>query len=184
VLTNPIQTERLLIRPFRLSDWPAVHTYTSDAEVMAFVPEGQMTKEQTRQFVADNAGPNATHHAVDILAENQLIGHMTFHPWYAPRIYEIGWVFHPHYHGKGYATEAAAALLRYGFESLRVHRVIATCQPENPASWRVMERLGMKREGHLRQCIERDDGSWWDEYFYALLEEEWNEGARVMGRLG
>jgi RimJ/RimL family protein N-acetyltransferase len=63
--------------------------------------------------------------------------------------------------------------LRYGFESLQVHRLIATCQPQNRPSWRVMEKLGMQREGHFRKCIPRDETTWWDEYFYAILEEDW-----------
>jgi ribosomal-protein-alanine N-acetyltransferase len=172
VATLPIDTERLRIRHFTAEDWPAVHAYTSNASVMTHVPEGVMTAEQTRQFIAESMTDEARTYAVDLRAENRLIGHVGFHPWFAPRIYEIGWVFHPRYHGQGYATEAAAALLRYGFESLSIHRVIATCQPENTASWRVMEKLGMQREGHLRKCIYRDE-RWWDEYFYAILEEEW-----------
>ena len=58
-------------------------------------------------------------------------------------------------------------MLRYGFETLRLHRVIATCQPENPASWRVMEKLGMRREGHFRKGHVLHADTWWDEYFYA-----------------
>ena len=171
--TLPIETERLLIRHFTADDWHAVHAYTSDARVMTYVPEGVMTEEQTKQFIAGTMTEEARTYAVELRAEDRLIGQVGFHPWFAPRIYEIGWVIHPQYHGRGYATEAARALLRYGFESLSVHRVIATCQPENPASWRVMEKLGMQREGHLRKCIYRDETTWWDEYFYAILEEEW-----------
>ena len=96
-----------------------------------------------------------------------------FHPWFAPQTYELGWVFHRAYHGHGYATEAAEALLRYSFEALPLHRVIATCQPQNVASWRVAEKLGLRREGHFRQCLRRLENQWWDEYFYALLAEEW-----------
>jgi RimJ/RimL family protein N-acetyltransferase len=173
VSTLPIETERLRVRHFTADDWHAVHAYTSDESVMTYVPEGVMTEEQTRQFIAGSMTDDARTYAVELQAGDRLIGHVGFHPWFAPRIYEIGWVFHPHYHGQGYATEAARALLQFGFESLSVHRVIATCQPENPASWRVMEKLGMQREGHLRKCIYRDDTTWWDEYFYALLEEEW-----------
>lgn len=175
MLTTPSETERLRIRPLVPGDWQAVHAYTSDAGVMTYLPEGQMTEEQTRQFIAEHMSEDARAYAVELRAEDRVIGHILFHPWYAPHIYEIGWVLHPRYHGQGYTTEAAAALLRYGFESLRVHRVIATCQPENTPSWRVMEKLGMRREGHLRQCIQRDDGTWWDEYFYALLADEWFE---------
>ena len=102
-----------------------------------------------------------------------MIGHLVFHPWFAPRTYEIGWLLGKAYHGHGYATEAAAAMLKYGFEDLLLHRVIATCQPENVPSYRVMEKIGMRKEGWFRKCIYRDDQTWWDEYFYALLEEEW-----------
>jgi ribosomal-protein-alanine N-acetyltransferase len=172
VSTLPIETERLRIRLLTAEDWRDVHAYTSDPVVMTYLPEEVMTEEQTRQFVVTSMTEDAQTYAVDLRAEDRLIGHIGFHPWYAPRIYEIGWVIHPRYQGQGYATEAAAALLRYGFETLQVHRVIATCQPENAASWRVMEKLGMQREAHFRKCIYRDE-RWWDEYLYALLEEEW-----------
>jgi RimJ/RimL family protein N-acetyltransferase len=175
VLTSPIETQRLRIRPFVAADWPDVHAYTSDPEVMTYVPEGVMTEEQTRQFIAESTTGDERVYAVALRAEQRLIGHMPFHPWFSPHIYEIGWVFHPAYQGEGYATEAATALLRYGFESLRIHRVIATCQPQNTPSHRVMEKLGMQREAHFRKCIYRDGSTWWDEYLYALLEEEWFE---------
>ncbi len=171
--TIPIETERLRVRLFREDDWQAVHAYTSDPSVMTYVPEGVMTEEQTKQFITESMTEDARTYAVDLLAEDRLIGHVGFHPWFAPRIYEIGWVFHPRYHGQGYATEAAAALLRYGFETLLVHRVIATCQTENVPSYRVMEKLGMQREAHFRKCFYRDETTWLDEYLYALLEEEW-----------
>ena len=111
--------------------------------------------------------------ALVLKAEGRLIGHLLFNPWFAPRTYEIGWVLNRRYHGSGYAMEAAVALLRYGFETLRLHRVIATCQPENVASWRVMEKLGMRREAHFRKCIARGEATWWDEFVYAILAEEW-----------
>jgi [ribosomal protein S5]-alanine N-acetyltransferase len=181
----PLETERLRIRHFTPHDWQAVHAYTSDASVMTYVPEGVMTEEQTKQFIAGTMTEEARTYAVALRTEDRLIGHVGFHPWFAPRIYEIGWVVHPRDQGQGYTTEAATALLRYGFESLSVHRVIATCQPENTPSWRVMEKLGMQREGHLRKCIYRDETTWWDEYFYALLEDEWfaTEPARKRAEL-
>jgi RimJ/RimL family protein N-acetyltransferase len=172
VSTLSIETERLRIRHVTADDWQAIHAYTSDPGVMTYLPEDVMTEDQTRQFVATSMIEEAQAYAVILRSEDRLIGHITFHPWFAPRIYEIGWVFHPRYQGQGYATEAAAALLRYGFESLLVHRVVATCQPENRPSSRVMEKLGMRREAHFRKCIYRDE-RWWDEYLYALLEEEW-----------
>ena len=174
MITQCIETQRLQIRPFRESDWPAVATYTTLPTVMEYMQEGVQTADQTRAFVTQNAtGTAVTAYALLLKAEAKLIGHMVFHPWFAPRTYEIGWVLHPAYHRQGYASEAATALLRYGFETMQLHRIIATCQPENPASYGVMEKIGMRREGHFQQCIYRGDDTWWDEYFYAMLKREW-----------
>ena len=168
-----LHTSRLEIRRFESADWRPVYAYTADPAVMAYIPEGTFTEAQAQAFVARNSGGEAEVYAVVHGAEQQLIGHMVFHPWFAPQTYEIGWVFNPAYHRRGYATEAAAALLAYGFKVLKLHRIIATCQPENPASYGVMEKIGMRREGWFRQCIYRDEGYWWDELFYAILAEEW-----------
>jgi len=168
-----IETQRLRIRSFQCNDWQAVYDYTSDPDVMVYIPGGPFTPAQAKAFVADNMGEQARAVAVLLKTADLLIGHMVFHPWFAPQTYEIGWVFHRAYHGQGYATEAAVALLQYGFNALHLHRIIATCQPQNVASCRVMEKLGMRREAHFRKCISRPDNQWWDEYVYALLEEEW-----------
>jgi len=173
MLIQPIETQRLIIRQFELQDWGTVHSYTGDATVMTYIEEGQMSETQTKQFVEKNSSNQAEAFPVLLKSQDQLIGHMIFHPWFGPLTYEIGWVFHPIYQGKGYATEAAKALLRYCFENLQAHRIIATCQPENPASYRVMEKIGMNREGHFRKCNYRGKNIWWDEYFYAILDEEW-----------
>lgn len=77
------------------------------------------------------------------------------------------------YWGLGYASEAARAMLAFGFNEIELHRIWAQCNAENQASWRVLEKLGMRLEGRLRQ----DDffkGRWWDDLIYAILENEWN----------
>jgi len=168
-----IETQQLRIRSFQPDDWQAVYDYTSDPDVMAYIPEEPSTPEQAKAFVADNMGEQARFVAVLLKTDDLLVGHMEFHPWFAPQTYEIGWIFDRAYHGQGYATEAAMALLQYGFEALHLHRIIATCQPENVASRRVIQKLGMRLEAHFRKCIRRPNNRWWDEYFYALLEEEW-----------
>jgi RimJ/RimL family protein N-acetyltransferase len=170
---DPIDTPRLHLRSFQRNDWPAVYDYTSDPAVMVYIPDGPFTSDQAQAFVADNMGEHARAVAVLLKTADRLMGHMVFHPWFAPQTYEIGWVFDRASHGQGYATEAAGALLHYGFEVWHLHRIIATCQPENVASCRVMEKLGMRREAHFRKCIRRPENQWWDEYFYALLAEEW-----------
>lgn len=176
MITQPITTDRLLIRSFVDDDGTAVHAYMSNPTVMAYIPDGVMTETQAQDFVRKNQqADTVTAYALLLKAEQTLIGHLVFHPWFAPRTYEIGWILHPAYHRQGYASEAAAALLRYGFETIHLHRIIATCQPENPASHGVMEKIGMRREGHFQQCIYRGDDHWWDEYFYAMLAREWEQ---------
>ncbi|MBD8871072.1 GNAT family N-acetyltransferase [Nocardioides donggukensis] len=86
---------------------------------------------------------------------------------------ELGWVLHPEHGGQGYATEAVAALVRVCFEELGLRRVIAQCFADNESSWRLMERLGMRREQHtVRESLHRS-GRWLDGYGYAQLSEEW-----------
>ena len=86
---------------------------------------------------------------------------------------ELGWVLDPTYGGHGYATEAVAGLIRICFEDLGLRRVTASCFADNKASWRLMERLGMRREVHtLRESLHRS-GEWLDGMGYALLADEW-----------
>jgi RimJ/RimL family protein N-acetyltransferase len=168
---TPIETERLILRRFAPADGRAVHSYMSDYQVTAFLPEGLMSPARARAYAVRNAKES---HAIAVIekASGKLIGHMDFHPWFAPATWEIGWALARDRQGLGYATEAASALLAYAFGTLGCHRVIATCQPENPASWRVAEKLRMRREGHFKACLARPGGEWWDEYFYAILAEE------------
>jgi RimJ/RimL family protein N-acetyltransferase len=85
---------------------------------------------------------------------------------------EVGYIFHPDAQHHGYATEAARALLHFGFGQVGLHRIYARCDARNEPSWRLMERLGMRREAHFRQHI-RVKGRWDEELIYAVLASEW-----------
>lgn len=174
MLLTSLSTPRLHIRPLQPDDAPAVYAYTSNASVMEYVPPHAMSWSQTQDFVAAQQGPDAQAFAIVHQQDHRLIGHIIFHAWFAPRTYELGWVIHPSYQRQGYASEAAYAVMVHAFTTLQAHRVIATCQPENTASYRIMEKLGMRREAHFRQCIHRGGDAWWDEYFYAILATEWS----------
>lgn len=90
---------------------------------------------------------------------------------------ELAWVLDPGWAGHGYATEAVRELLVLCFEDLALHRVVATCFAENVASWRLMERVGLRRELHARADALHRSGEWMDTYGYALTAAEWRRGS-------
>jgi [ribosomal protein S5]-alanine N-acetyltransferase len=168
-----LETPRLILRPITPADWPAIYQYMSDPIVTCWLPEGRLDEAQAQAFAQKNARRHARAVAVIDRESGKLIGHMPFHPWFGRATHEIGWVIGSAHQGRGYATEAAHALMDFAFGALGCHRLVATCQPENIASWRVMEKLGMRREAHFRQGLYQETGEWWDEYFYALLADEY-----------
>jgi RimJ/RimL family protein N-acetyltransferase len=113
--------------------------------------------------------------AVELIATGELVGHVSLIVT-APehRQGEIGFIVHPDRHGHGDATEAARALLAIAFEDYELHRVCGRLEPRNEASARVLEKLGMRREGLL---VENEwvKGEWQSELIYALLAREWAE---------
>jgi RimJ/RimL family protein N-acetyltransferase len=142
-----IETDRLLIRKFKYEDWQDVYEYTSDANVMKYIPEGVFSKDDAKKFVNENIKGNDQNFPVVLKGEKIIIGHLVFFAYFGDHTYEIGWVFNSEYHQKGYASEAAKAIVAYAFNTMKLHRIIATCQPENTPSYRVMEKIGMRREG-------------------------------------
>ena len=168
-----IRTPRLILRAIAPADWPAIHRYMSDPVVTRWLPEGPLDEAQAEAFARKNAGRTARAIAIVERESGRLVGHLVFHPWLGHITHEIGWAISSDHQGRGYATEGALALMDFAFSKLGRHRVIATCQPENVASWRVMEKLGMRREAHFRRGLYQKTGEWWDEYFYALLADEY-----------
>lgn len=177
----PIQTERLVVRDFEEADWQAVHSYASDLEVVRYVDWGPNTEEETKNFIKravtyQKEQPRRHYDLATVLkAEDQIIGGSGFHVsdpdnregW-------IGYVLNRHFWGKGYATETAKALLDFGFRQHKLHRIFATCYPANTASAHVLEKVGMKREGHLREH-KWAKGGWRSSYLYAILDYEWKK---------
>jgi len=184
-----LESERLLLREFSMSDWPALNAYTSDPEVVKYMPFGPTTEAQTRDHISQCLATAAEQPrriyelAVILRVENRLIGTVTLalDPQERRRSY-FSYLFHREYWGHGYATEAMHTLINFGFHVLQLHRLDDTCDTRNLASARVMEKLGMRREGHLRETIWKD-GQWYDEYIYSILAHEWSmeEVNRVQG---
>jgi RimJ/RimL family protein N-acetyltransferase len=183
----PIETERLRLRPFTRGDVDAVFAYRKREDVAQFLFDGPMTHETATEVVGLRAGQftlaaegDKMFLAVEIAEPHAMIGEVSL-IWRdaANRQGEIGYIFNPVHHGHGYATEAARALLGLGFDGLGLHRIYARCAAANTASWKVMERLGMRREAHFREHV-FVKGAWDEELVYAILEDEWRAAASNM----
>lgn len=178
----PLRTERLILRPFSVGDFDAVYELQSSPEITRYLPYGVRDDGEVRQALAKKVeqtvfheGEGALSVAIELAESGRLIGEVLLFGHSAEhRSAEIGYVFHPDYGGKGYATEAAAEVLRLAFEEFGRHRVIGRLDARNTASARVLERLGMRREAHFVQN-ELFKGEWSDELVYAILDHEWRE---------
>ncbi len=175
----PIRTERLLLRPFTGLDLEALHSWQSREDVVRYLYGGPRTLEESADQLMTRAAvpwPSKAGEDLSLAVEldGEVVGEVVL-KWLseANRQGEIGYVLHPDHHGRGIAVEASEVLLRLAFEELGLHRVVAQCDPRNTASWRVMEKLGMRREAHFRHN-EVFKGEWGDVYVYALLEDEWS----------
>lgn len=179
-LPLPLQSERLELRAFRATDFAAYAAYHAQPEVYRFLympaPTGQALQDQ---FAAVLAAPFAQDGdtlrlAVTRRADGALVGEVLLKiASLAALQAEVGYIFHPDFAGKGYATEAVAAMLGVGFEALGCHRIFARLDALNAGSVGVVERLGLRREAHLIQN-DRFNGVWGDEYIYAMLGSEWS----------
>jgi RimJ/RimL family protein N-acetyltransferase len=188
-LTYPIETERLFLRPIKKDDAQDIHAYHSLEAVAKYQFWDPRTLDdvmvEVRKWVASKQieGEGELALAVVLKTSGELIGDLFFKITDAvARQGTIGFSFNPTVQGQGYATEAAHALLKLGFDTFVLHRIFARCDARNTASWRVMERLGMRREAHFREHAVFK-GGWDEEFYYAVLEREWRQqGGRKLRR--
>jgi RimJ/RimL family protein N-acetyltransferase len=177
----PIETERLLLRPYTPGDFDAFYGMQSRPDVVRYLYWDVRTADEIREVLTTKVTKRgAIQHegeglqlALQLPQSGVIVGDVVL-IWVSEEHQsgEIGYVLHPDHQGNGYATEACRVLLRLGFEELGLHRIVARCDARNTASWRVMERLGMRREAHLREN-EFIKGEWTDELVYAMLASEW-----------
>ena len=175
-----IETERLVLRPFRQSDVDDVHAIRSRPDVVRYLYGDVRSRQEVEEIVAERATLTSLREDDDALVlaaerreDGRVIGELTL--WLRSaehRQGEIGFVFHPDVQGRGYAREAATALLHLAFGHLGLHRVFGRTDARNEASAVLMRRLGMRQEAHLRQN-EIFKGEWGDELVFAVLEDEW-----------
>ncbi len=201
-MTLPITTERLILRRYTYHDIQDIIEFVSHPSVAKATPEIEATESGVRKYIdlQNSYQPFEQDKCFDLAIErkedSKVIGLLTLvcrehkqgeigyaETGYAEIGYaeigyaeigyaEIGYALGAKYRGQGYATEAARALMAYGFTSLDLHRIQADTGSDNSASWRVMERLGMRREKQLQEAIFKD-GEWVDALIYGILADEW-----------
>ena len=174
-----IRSERLILRRFSDQDIDSFYLYRSDPDVAKFQSWENYQYNEAESFVTKQSQckpdqPGTWFQFAMANAEtNHLIGDCALHTLLdEPRIVEIGFTLAKEHQGYGYANEAVGALLGYLFKNLRKHKVIAFTDVRNEKSIRLLENVGMRREGHLLQNY-MTKGQWIDEYQYALLRSEW-----------
>lgn len=175
----PLCSPRLCLRRLRPADIAALVAYRSDPEVARYQDWESYTTEQAAALIrgqrrqAPAAAGRWTQLAITLTASGILIGDcgLLVHGD-DPRQVTVGITLARHYQRRGYATEALTTLFDHLFEHMEVHRISASIDPGNDPSWRMVERLGMRREGHSRASV-WFKGAWADDYHYAILRDEW-----------
>ena len=177
-----IKTQRLTVRPFRAGDADDLYAYLSLPEVYRFEPGEPVSHGKAAEIAAEFAS-GTSFWAAELVEERKVIGHVSLFPYGPDRVrtWEVGYIFHPAYQRRGYATEAARAVIGYAFTGLQAHRVVAHCSPGNTASCKVLEKCGLRREGLEMQNIffhsdAAGDPEWLDSYGYAILAGEFFAG--------
>jgi len=169
-----LKTARLFLRPFRADDLAALHAIAGDPAVVRWMDWGPNSPEETGVFLryaleSEAETPRRTWKFA--VVRETLIGSAELHvesPEH--RRGTMGYLIAPAAQGQGYATEAAQAVLDFGLTEAGLHRITATCDPENAGSTRVLEKIGMSREGHLRDHF-LIRGEWRDRLLYAKLAQ-------------
>jgi len=182
-LTWPKHTERLTLRMLEDSDVEALHRIRSQPVVAQWMTSLSADLETFREAMREPFRIEAT---IVVELGGQVIGDLMIRvedPWAQAEVKEaaagtqaeLGWCFDPDFQGRGYATEGVVELVRISFAELGLHRVVASCFADNTPSWRIMEKVGMRREAYnVKDSLHRS-GVWMDGMVYALLAEEWTD---------
>ena len=178
----PDNSKPVSLRELKESDWESVHGLLSDWNVVRYMLLPYCTTEQeSKQYIADlmTQAPGAAWlsivRAIESPDSDDVIGICGIVMLHGSDQGEIWYLVRPDQWGHGIASEAARTLLNIGFAGMNLHRIFATCLPENPASSRVLEKIGMRKEGCQLKHL-KIHGTWRDCFLYAILHEEWEAG--------
>ena len=175
----PLCSARLVLRRFTGEDAAAFLAYRNDPEIARYQSWTSCTATEAAEYIRHQQAQEAgvpgewLQVAIALKATNELIGDCGVRVSAAdPRQATIGVALARAWHGQGFAVEALSGLFDCLFRQLELHRVAVDPDAENTAMQHLAERLGMRREGHLRQSL-WFKGRWADEFFYAILRDEW-----------
>lgn len=168
---EPLETERLLLRPFMEQDRTDLYEYLSDARTVEYEPYKPMTEREAKKTLAERIG-NPEYIAVILKGSGKMIGNLYMGEKGCLNL-ELGYVFNRAFWGKGYAAEACRAAISYAFMK-GAHRIYAQCDTLNSNSWQLLERLGFKREAtFIDNTFFWTDAEgnpiWKNTYVYSLL---------------
>jgi len=172
-----LETARLILRPYSERDIPELLPLIGSREVAVTtlrIPHSY-TERDARDFLANIQGEDEERLAITLRTDERLIGGVGLRLNLPHRNAELGYWLGVAYWGHGYATEASREMLRYGFEDLGLHRIFASHFKHNPASGRVLKKIGMRYEGCQRQHLLKW-GQFVDSELYGILREEWKAG--------
>ncbi|MBR3016679.1 MAG: GNAT family N-acetyltransferase [Clostridia bacterium] len=169
---NTIRTERLILRPFRESDYDDLYEFLSQLKDDEFEGYPGITYENGREHLKYRID-SGEFFAVELITAGKAIGNI----YCGTRDFEakeVGYIINRQYQRKGYAAEALSAAVRNAFQE-GAHRVYAECDPRNTASWKLLEKVDFQREAHFRRNIyfhkdERGNPIWKDTFVYAMLK--------------
>lgn len=175
-----LETSRLLLRPFKETDLPHMQRYAVRREFYEFLPIPEQTPETVAQFLQhcleqqSEPGNSRYIFAIEPKDNETIAGSIRIEIRdEGNKQGDVGYGLDRDHQGKGYMTEALAAILAFGFNDLALRRIWATADTQNERSWRLLERIGMVREGLMRQdTLIR--GQWRDSYLYAILATEFS----------
>jgi RimJ/RimL family protein N-acetyltransferase len=178
----PRRTDRLVLRPPTVDDAQATWRIRRLESVRRWLPEAPTSLAPHR---CKSEQPTRLATTVVVLLDGQIIGDLTLRvedAWGQNEVAHlarqkqarVAWLFDPHFAGQGYATEAARELIKVCFHELALRRVVASCFADDTASWRLMERIGMRREAHAIEDALLRTGQWADTFTYAASSSTWS----------
>ena len=180
--TKPLETARLILRPFRLEDAEScVRNWAADPEIYRYISQQAQTAQEVQDWLSTAgeayASPETYYWAIVHKVSGEVIGEIFVDEFSSRSAWcELDWKIGRAFQRKGCAAEAAAAVVRYLFEEVGFHRVQAKCGAEDAGAGRVRKKVGRRKEGVLRGYSGEKDGRWCDVVLYAALRNDSTPG--------